>query len=404
MRPSRLRGLDGIRGLAALFVVIDHIYLRAFPGYPVDNAPFWAGWFIYGRFAVVVFIVLSGFSLAVSPARAGWRLDGNAHFARRRAWRILPPYWAALAFSLVMTRFVVAQPGWPEPTGQSAVVNGLLLQDVIYAPSPNRAFWSIAVEAQLYVFFPLLLLLIRRIGGFAMVGTVTAAIVIAGLAAPHAVQVQYTLDLAVLFAVGMLAAGILTAAERVRAWPWPWLALAAAAPVIATIAAMGSVWTTDHYFWIDMAWAPAVACLLAAVVTDRPAPLVRTLDTRALRGLGRFSYSLYLTHAPIVIAVYYGVVANRVRPGVPTFLVLIVTVVPLTVAFAWLFAAVFELPFQKHRGWRALLTALRGGGSTDDVTPPAVRPTCALPAAPSSAGNPRSPRTDARPSAHTRSP
>ncbi|HEY1485876.1 MAG TPA: acyltransferase family protein, partial [Micromonosporaceae bacterium] len=172
MRPSRLRGLDGIRGLAALFVVIDHIYLRAFPGYPVDNAPFWAGWFIYGRFAVVVFIVLSGFSLAVSPARAGWRLDGNARFARRRAWRILPPYWAALAFSLVMTWFVVAQPGWPEPTGQSAVVNGLLLQDVIYAPSPNRAFWSIAVEAQLYVFFPLLLLLIRRIGGFAMVATV----------------------------------------------------------------------------------------------------------------------------------------------------------------------------------------------------------------------------------------
>ncbi|MGH3074155.1 MAG: hypothetical protein ACRDQC_04490, partial [Gaiellales bacterium] len=49
-----LAGLDGIRGLAALFVVVNHVFLRAFPGYPVDNAPFWAGWFIYGRFAVVV--------------------------------------------------------------------------------------------------------------------------------------------------------------------------------------------------------------------------------------------------------------------------------------------------------------------------------------------------------------
>src|SRR3954454_5208955 len=66
-RP-RLAGLDGVRGLAALFVVIHHVFLRAFPGYPVDRAPFWAGWFIYGRFAVVVFIVLSGFSLALSPA------------------------------------------------------------------------------------------------------------------------------------------------------------------------------------------------------------------------------------------------------------------------------------------------------------------------------------------------
>ena len=73
MTRERLSGLDGVRGLAALFVVVNHIFERTFPGYPVDRAPFWAGWFIYGRFAVVVFIVLSGFSLALSPARHGWR-------------------------------------------------------------------------------------------------------------------------------------------------------------------------------------------------------------------------------------------------------------------------------------------------------------------------------------------
>ena len=72
-RAKRLAGLDGVRGLAALYVVCNHVFLRAFPGYPVDHAPFWAAWFIYGRFAVVVFIVLSGFSLALSPARHGWR-------------------------------------------------------------------------------------------------------------------------------------------------------------------------------------------------------------------------------------------------------------------------------------------------------------------------------------------
>src|ERR1700755_1264314 len=79
--PRRLAGLGGVRGLAALFVVMNHVYERAFPGYPVDRAPFWAGWFIYGRFAVVVFIVLSGFSLALSPARHGWRLGGVSPFA-----------------------------------------------------------------------------------------------------------------------------------------------------------------------------------------------------------------------------------------------------------------------------------------------------------------------------------
>ena len=78
---SRVAGLDGLRGLAALYVVVNHVFLRAFPGYPVDRAPFWAAWFIYGRFAVVVFITLSGFSLALSPARHRWRLDGVGAFA-----------------------------------------------------------------------------------------------------------------------------------------------------------------------------------------------------------------------------------------------------------------------------------------------------------------------------------
>src|SRR6201999_2306782 len=178
---SRLIGLDGIRGLAALFVVLNHIFLRAFPGYPVDHAPFWAGWFIYGRFAVVVFIVLSGFSLAVSPVRSGWRLDSKSRFAYRRAWRILPPYWSALVFSLLMTWFVVAQPGWAIPNGKSVAVYGLLIQDAVDAPIPNRAFWSIAIEAQLYIVLPLLLLLVRRISAMAMVAMVAAIVATVGV-------------------------------------------------------------------------------------------------------------------------------------------------------------------------------------------------------------------------------
>jgi peptidoglycan/LPS O-acetylase OafA/YrhL len=363
-RP-RLVGLDGIRGLAALFVVVNHIFLRAFPGYPVNHAPFWAAPFIYGRFAVVVFIVLSGFSLSVSAARAGWRLDGVATFARRRAWRILPPYWAALVFSLLMTWFVVAQPGWAEPNARSVIVNGLLVQDVFGVPSPNRAFWSIAIEAQLYVVFPLLILAMRRLNALALVAAVATPVLVLGLAAAAHVDAatdlvdQYTPDLAVLFAIGVAAAGILTATDRHRARPWHWYALALAVPVVALISWRGSVWTIHNIFWIDLAFGPAIGCLLAAVATHRPRPLVRVLDARPLRGLGLFSYSLYLTHAPIVIAVYYGVVQGRVPPGVPTFLVLCATVLPLTVVFARLFAEVFELPFQRRRGFTGERRAAR---------------------------------------------
>src|SRR3954465_12687060 len=183
--PRRLAGLDGVRGLAALFVVVNHVFLRAFPGYPVDRAPFWAAWFIYGRFAVVVFIVLSGFSLALSPARHGWRLDGVSRFAHRRARRILPAYWAALAFSLAVAWLGVPPPGEGVPDAKSVVVNGLLVQNLVGAPSPNRSFWSMGVEAQLYVVFPLLLLMVRRWGAVAMVAAVTLLVAAVGIAGPH---------------------------------------------------------------------------------------------------------------------------------------------------------------------------------------------------------------------------
>jgi peptidoglycan/LPS O-acetylase OafA/YrhL len=347
---KRLAGLDGIRGLAALYVVINHVFLRAFPGYPVDHAPFWAGWFIYGRFAVVVFIVLSGFSLALSPARHGWRLDGISPFALRRARRILPAYWAALAFSLAVAWLVVPQPGHGMPDLKSVVVNGLLVQNIVGAHSPNAAFWSMAVEAQLYLVLPLLLLIVRRRSAIVMLAAVTLVVAAVGIFGPHISRVNTFViesppDLAALFAVGILGAGIVGASTARRSWPWHWLALAAAVPVLAAIWWQGSVWTLDHLFWVDLALGPAIACLLAALATGRPASLLRLLDTRPIRNLGSSSYSLYLTHAPIVVIVYEKIVAGRVAQGVPAFVVTLAIALPLTIVFARLFASVFEKPF-----------------------------------------------------------
>jgi peptidoglycan/LPS O-acetylase OafA/YrhL len=356
----RLAGLDGIRGLAALFVVVNHIFLRAFPGYPADRAPPWAAGFIYGRFAVVVFIVLSGFSLSLSPARHGWRLGGVAAFARRRAWRILPPYWAALAFSLLMTWMVVAQPGWPRPTGKSVIANALLVQDAVPAPSPNRAFWSIAIEAQLYVVLPLLVLAVRRVNRGAPLAIVGVPVfALGGCAAAHVGAAQglvdqYTPDLAVLFAVGVVAASLVGTAKGRRRGAWGVSSVALVAPVLVLIAVRGAVWTNTHLFWVDLALGPAIGCFLVAVASIPAAWFVRLLDLRPLRSLGGFSYSLYLTHMPIVIAAYFGMMQGHVGTGGSTFLVLCAVIVPLTVAFARLFAEVFELPFQRRRGWSAI--------------------------------------------------
>jgi peptidoglycan/LPS O-acetylase OafA/YrhL len=351
---GRLAGLDGIRGLAALYVVVNHIFERTFPGYPADHAPWWAGWFIYGRFAVVVFIVLSGFSLALSPARHGWRLDSVFRFAGRRARRILPAYFAALAFSLAVAWLVIPQPGQGKPDTRSVLVNGLLVQNLVHASSPNRAFWTMAVEAQLYVAFPLLILMVRRISAVAMVATVALLVAGVGIAAPdnarlHTFVIQSAPDLAALFAIGILAAGILRASKTRKGRPWAWLALAAATPVLLTIWQRGSVWTLTHLLWVDMALGPAVAFLLVALATGRPAALVRVLDSRPIRSLGLWSYSVYLLHEPIVVVVYQRFVLHRYHHGTTAFLVMVGLVLPLTVALAWVSASVFERPFLQRR-------------------------------------------------------
>jgi peptidoglycan/LPS O-acetylase OafA/YrhL len=165
--------------------------------------------------------------------------------------------------------------------------------------------------------------------------------------------IQSPPDLAALFAVGVLSAGIVGADTARRSWPWAWLALAAAAPVLATIWWLGSVWTLHHLFWVDLAFGPAVACFLAGLATGHPggrASIRRLLDARPMRSLGSSSYSLYLTHAPIVVVVYEKIVAGRVRPGVPAFVVTLALVLPLTIVFARAFASVFETPFREHHG------------------------------------------------------
>jgi peptidoglycan/LPS O-acetylase OafA/YrhL len=359
-RAPRIVGLDGIRGLAALFVVIHHCFLASFPGYPRMTGPWWAGWMIYGHLAVVVFIVLSGFSLAVAPARHGWHLDGLGKYAHRRAWRILSAYWPALVFSFVMAWLFVPQPGEGTPTARSAVVYGLLVQDVTGAPSPNGAFWSIAIEAQLYVLLPLLFLLVRRSGLALMLVAVTVPVLVIGTFAPSVPVIdlftRFTPQLAVGFTIGVVAAGV-ARNERWQRVPFLWLAVAAAVPPLTLIAVMGSTWTVEHYFWVDLAVLPAIALLLAAIGAGRAPRVSRAVDVAPIRSLGGFSYSLYLIHAPIVVAIAALVVRPRVGTGVSALLLMLAVALPIALVAARLFAALFDLPFQRHKSWSALLAA-----------------------------------------------
>lgn len=376
----RVSGLGGIRGLAALYVVVHHCWLLSFPGYPANTGPSWLGWLVHGRLAVVVFIILSGFSLAISPARNAWQLGDTLRYARRRARRILPAYWAALAVSALIATIVPSLPLSAPPTLRSIVVYGLLLQDAVAAPAPNGAFWSIAVEAGLYLTFPLLLLARRRAGAAATLAVVTVTVVVAGLCFPglssSARATGYTLELAPLFTLGVLAAGIVVASDRIRCLPWLGLATLAGAPVLTLIAVRGSAWTVAHYYWMDLAVGPAIALFLVSLATRRPVRLVRLLSWRPLQAVGEFSYSLYLIHMPIVALISTLIVVPNAGSRLTAFGITLALVIPLCLTTAPLFAAVFETPFQRRLPWVALRLEsprLRSTGAVSTDQPLAMR-------------------------------
>lgn len=352
-------GLDGLRGLAALYVVLFHCWLYTFPGYPHSSAPPWLAGLMFGRLAVVFFLVLSGFSLAISPAHHGWRSDGVTRFLRRRAWRILPPYWAALAMSLLISWLVVPASHFGPPTGASILVYGTVAQDMVTAPTPNGAFWSIGVEAELYLLFPLLLFVRRRWGAIVLVVCVTLPVIVRGLTATDASPVEgdnwLAPQLAPVFVAGVVGAGVVAASDRVQRLPWGCFAALAALPVLALGFIQGSVWTVNHYFWIDLAISPAMTMLLAAVATGRSAALVRLLTARPVRSLGGFSYSLYLIHLPIVMAVIRRTAPHFVSSRLSVFGFTLVLGLPVAVFGAWLFSRFFEMPFKRNRSWKSVI-------------------------------------------------
>jgi peptidoglycan/LPS O-acetylase OafA/YrhL len=86
---------------------------------------------------------------------------------------------------------------------------------------------------------------------------------------------------------------------------------------------------------------------------------MRLLATRPMRGLGDFSYSLYLVHLPIVMIVCRKMAPHFVSPGLPAFWFTLTLALPASVLGAWLFAKLFELPFKRNRSWKSMFSAGR---------------------------------------------
>ncbi|MCL2788140.1 MAG: acyltransferase [Micrococcales bacterium] len=309
-RPGVRLDIEGLRAVAIGSVVAFHGLAQFFPG---------------GFVGVDVFFVISGFLITgviLREVEASGRLS-LARFWSRRAKRLLPASAVVLAFSAVVSAVWLPRTqgrifGGDIVGAAGYVVNWRLAgRSVDYlaegiATSPVQHYWSLAVEEQFYVLWPLLIVaavwLAKKTGGRlrpvlgATIGVVTAgslatSILETASAPASAFFVTHTrmweLGLGALAALG---------AEQLARIPQR---VAAATGMVGLVAVVGSIWvfgpTTT---WPS--WRPALPCLGAAAVIiaglQPGGPAGWLCSRRPLVWLGGLSYSLYLWHWPFLVA------------------------------------------------------------------------------------------------------
>jgi len=161
---GEIRALDGVRAVAALSIVAFHTLLHQHIEYLPASQAIGNVWY-YLSMGVQLFFVLSGFLLFRPYARAmlsGAALPSWARFYQRRALRILPVYWVALAVMLATQWPVAGKPLW-----LNALTHITLLHDSFprFSRDLDGPFWTLAVEAQFYLLLPLIAAGVSRVVG-----------------------------------------------------------------------------------------------------------------------------------------------------------------------------------------------------------------------------------------------
>lgn len=373
-----LPGLDGVRALAVLAVVLYHLGVAGVPG---------------GFLGVDVFFVLSGFlitSLLVEEHRRVGRLDLKRLFLRR-ARRLLPALWAMLlatcATAALLFREELTELRGDVPAALLYVSNwSSLVGERSYFESVGRPpllqhLWSLAIEGQFYVAWPVGVALLlrfagpRRIARAALVGAglSTAAMAVVAVLAGYPIPNDPS---PVYLGSATHAMGLLLGAAVGAAWS-PWLAargahpagaVAARAPwrleVLAAVALIGllaAFWRVDELsaalYRGGFGLVSVLAAALVAALAHPGSRVGRLLGAQPWRYLGQRSYGIYLWHWPVFMLT---------RPGFELPLgggIAVAVRVGLTLALAEASYRWVELPVRRGAvgpWWARTRTAARG--------------------------------------------
>lgn len=323
--PPRVAALDGLRAMAIASVVIFHVWPHALPG----------GWV-----GVDMFFVLSGYLITrlldQELQRAG-QIDLVA-FAAKRSLRIMPALFAMLAVYVIYAQICTVDPARHMQTVAFAAsfATNWARAFSSAAEGPLGHTWSLAMEEQFYLLWPLALMSLRTPNRARWIGLLIAGVVCwrAALALGGA-DAERTYNGFDTHTDGLLLGGLLAIVripDPVRAWAARWVAVPLAV-ITAVLLAMG--YRSPAVQAVGMA-----VCALAAawllVAAQEPGRFARSLSIAPLRYLGRLSYSLYLWHLPILM------LGSRHVPGGWRSTVLLLALSLTTAAASY---HLIELPF-----------------------------------------------------------
>lgn len=362
-RKIRIDCLDGLRGLASLWVMVGHALLLTGWRLPVLSEP---------DLGVDLFIMLSGFLMVfhyqLRAAKEPWELTSTwGRFWIRRFLRIAPLYYVllAVAFALgawlfesrmVIDAFLGRTPQSPQRYLDNGLTNGLMHASFLFGLSPDYAYrtplpdWSIGLEMQFYAAFPFIMLLLKK-GGWLKGALLTAIIALAIVSTSTLLGIHFPMPAFLPLKMHIFLCGMLLAlglhADRPNA-----LLHGGAAMALALLPIGGDMTITKMLMRVTLV-AVFFALLYHRLAGDALSPRLRvvssSLGNRFFHWLGELSFGAYLWHLIFLqpIAAYFiGAFGDTLTPAA-RFAVVTAILVPLVYAAACMTFFAVEKPGQR---------------------------------------------------------
>lgn len=351
---TRLPGVDGLRAIAAMWVVLFHI--RAFSGARFgSHFPGLDLFLRSGSTGVSLFLVLSGFCLYIPFA--GGRQDRFhvREFLIRRCRRLMPAYYTSLVCVLILNLGAFTWLGFkglsPLQALWQAIAHALLIHPLFPTTfyELNGAYWSLGLEWQLYLSMPILIWGVCTFGLKPTIGAVVICNVLYGftlglminhgLIAGNGLLAQIVLPNQLFgrwseFAFGMVAAELYVTGHLTHIVPKARKFIPFLLPAFVAAAVLpglhGLVIGAGRHIMYGLVF----FCLLCLVLGSNNV-VARIASWKPLVVLGTMSYSLYLVHQPMVQAFAYFIRTNAHTSPQETFLA-VFALIPVIFGVAWI--------------------------------------------------------------------